>query len=127
MSSASSVDNKKATGKLTPPPDEEELKKMRENGVVFEDRTKEARAIGASMLPDNKKPAVKFDAGKYRFSLLPADALEKVAEVGTYGAKKYGDGNWLNGGGMAWSRLYDACIRHLFAFKSGEVMDKESA
>ena len=70
--------------------------------------------------------AVKFDQDKYRFSLLPTDALAMVAQVGTMGAQKYGDHNWKQGAGLSWSRLLDAHYRHVFAWSQGELVDPES-
>lgn len=66
----------------------------------------------------------KFDTGKVRLDLLSVPALTAVAQVMTFGARKYGDNNWR--GGMGWSRLVGAGMRHLFAFISGEDTDPES-
>ena len=57
-------------------------------------------------------------------SLLPTKATLKVARVLSFGAKKYGDHNWLQG--MRWTRLSSACLRHLFAWIGGEDKDPES-
>lgn len=67
---------------------------------------------------------VKHDEDKLRWSLLPLDAVRKILEVFMFGAKKYGDKNWL--GGMKWSRLYEACLRHLTSFFGKEDSDEES-
>lgn len=76
--------------------------------------------------PDGKLgPAgVKYDAGKPRMELLPFEALEAVARVMAFGAVKYGDHNWR--GGMAWTRLLGAALRHLGAWARGEKADPES-
>ncbi len=55
----------------------------------------------------------KNDAGKVRWSLLP-QSIEEVIDVYTFGAKKYGDRNWEKG--LAYSRMYDALMRHLQAW-----------
>lgn len=68
--------------------------------------------------------ALKFDAGKVPFELLPAPALEAIAEVLAFGAKKYASWNWAKG--FAWSRLLGATMRHLFAWARGEDRDPES-
>jgi hypothetical protein len=74
--------------------------------------------------------ALKYDTDKPRMELLSRVALEEVAKVLTYGAKKYttteasGDHNWRNG--FCWSRLYGALLRHLFAHLDGEDKDKET-
>jgi len=68
--------------------------------------------------------AVKYDDGKSRWELLPFDALDDVAKVLTYGAKKYDEHNWAKG--MKWSRLLGAAMRHLTAWALGERLDPES-
>lgn len=67
---------------------------------------------------------VKHDQEKPDMSLLSSSAILKVAEVMTFGKKKYGSHNWRNG--IAWSRVLAAALRHLFAFLSGEDKDPET-
>lgn len=67
---------------------------------------------------------VKHDGGKTRYELLPPEALEGIAQVLTFGAGKYGDRNWE--AGMKWSRVYGACMRHLWAWWRGEKEDAET-
>lgn len=67
---------------------------------------------------------VKFDEGKLPHELLPVDALEAISRVLAYGATKYAPRNWEKG--MAWSRVYGACLRHLFAWWRGEDNDPET-
>lgn len=69
-------------------------------------------------------PALKFDAGKPRLELLSVPAMEAIAEVMTFGAKKYAAHNWRKG--FEWSRLFGAALRHLFAALRGEDKDPES-
>jgi hypothetical protein len=66
----------------------------------------------------------KDDADKIRVDLLDPLALEGLAAVLTFGAKKYADNNWR--GGISYSRLTGAMLRHLFAFLRGEDLDSES-
>lgn len=68
--------------------------------------------------------AVKHDEDKPRMDLLPMEALELVAKVLTFGAKKYGDHNWRKG--MKWGRLHAAALRHLSAWARGMDLDDES-
>lgn len=68
--------------------------------------------------------ARKDDSLKTRFDLIPSVALREVADVFTYGAKKYAPDNWRKG--MNWSRLYAAAQRHLNTFWSGDSIDYES-
>lgn len=67
---------------------------------------------------------VKHDQGKPRMDLLDADALEGLAAVLTFGANKYAAHNWR--GGLAYSRLVAALLRHTFALLRGERIDPES-
>jgi len=71
-----------------------------------------------------KMSAVKDDKEKPRYDLIPPEAMETLAEVLTYGAKKYEPHNWRKG--FEWSRLYAALLRHLGAFWGGEDTDPES-
>lgn len=71
-----------------------------------------------------KTEGLKFDAGKTRYDLVPADGLDLIAQVLTFGAKKYGDRNWENG--MAFGRLFGASMRHCWAWFRGEQNDPES-
>lgn len=68
--------------------------------------------------------AIKHDAGKIPMELLPAPALEEIARVLQFGAKKYAAWNWAKGFG--WTRLAGAALRHLFAWVNGEDRDPES-
>jgi hypothetical protein len=67
---------------------------------------------------------VKADTGKPPMGLLPWPALVEVAKVLEHGANKYERYNWLKG--MAWSRLYDAALRHLSAWIQGQDCDEET-
>lgn len=73
---------------------------------------------------DLKKGAVKFDGDKPRWDLLPLDALDDVAAVFTYGAKKYDTYNWLND--MRYGRYIAATFRHLRDYWLGQDNDSES-
>ena len=66
----------------------------------------------------------KLDAGKTPLDLLPFESLLAVGEVLEFGKKKYAAHNWR--GGMAWSRLLGACLRHLFAWARGQDADPET-
>ena len=67
---------------------------------------------------------VKHDAGKPALHLLPVEALEEIAQVLSYGEKKYNSWNWAQG--FKWSRLYGATLRHLYAHMRGENKDPET-
>jgi hypothetical protein len=67
---------------------------------------------------------LKFDSGKPPMALLDRYAMEQIALVLAFGAQKYAAHNWRKG--IAYSRLLDAALRHLFAFADGEDNDPES-
>lgn len=74
---------------------------------------------------DEKDNGKKYDDNKARWDLLPMGLIDEVVDVLTFGAKKYGPDNWRlveNGQG----RYYSALMRHVRAFRKGELIDKES-
>jgi hypothetical protein len=70
------------------------------------------------------EPALRYDADKPRYDLLPADALEELVNVFTVGAKKYADRNWEKG--MSWSRCFGSLMRHSWKWWRGEEIDAET-
>lgn len=66
----------------------------------------------------------KFDGEKVDMDLLSPYALEKIANVMTYGKKKYGRDNWR--GGIVFSRLLAAVLRHINSYRKGETLDPET-
>lgn len=70
------------------------------------------------------QPAMKFDTEKPRVDLLDAEALEGLAKVLGFGAKKYAANNWR--AGLEYNRLIGAAFRHLLAIQKGEDIDPES-
>jgi len=67
---------------------------------------------------------VKHDEEKLRMDLIPPEAVVGLAEVLTFGSKKYGDRNWEKG--ISNGRLFAATMRHLWAHWAGEDNDEES-
>ena len=67
---------------------------------------------------------LKYDGGKARMDLLDPYAIEKLAEVLTFGAQKYAAHNWRKG--IPISRLLAAAFRHMYALARGEKVDTES-
>jgi len=67
---------------------------------------------------------LRYDEGKPRVDLLPADALMELGRVYGAGAKKYGDHNWMRG--MAWSKVLGPLLRHLFKWMVGHEVDEET-
>lgn len=75
-------------------------------------------------MKDKKTGLIKNCDEKIRPSLIPPEAIRALAEVFTYGARKYADHNWRRG--TKWSVYYDALQRHLLAWSDGNEQDKES-
>lgn len=96
-----------------PPPSEQEL-------FAF---TVPSHYDGVPVASADFQKGVKYDQGKPDFSLLPEDALWKLAEHYTKGAEKYEARNWEKG--IAYSRLYSASRRHMVAWFLGEEADEE--
>ena len=67
---------------------------------------------------------VKYDEGKERFDLIPAEPLLGLARVFTFGVKKYDARNWEKG--LSWGRVFAAAMRHLWKWWRGEKTDDES-
>lgn len=70
--------------------------------------------------------ALKFDADKLDWSLLPIDAVEEIIKVLEFGKVKYAAWNWSSNGGFKYTRVFSALIRHLFAWMRGEDNDPET-
>ena len=70
----------------------------------------------------------KYDTDKNRMGLVLqgfSNALWEVGKVGTFGANKYGDNNWMYLDN-AKDRYLDALCRHLFQYMEGYYYDGES-
>ena len=68
---------------------------------------------------------LKFDEAKLRYDLIPPIATKALAEVLSFGAKKYKPNNWqLVSDGEA--RYTAALMRHFEAYRTGEDLDQES-
>ena len=74
------------------------------------------------------EPAIKYDDGKPRWSLLPWKAVNEIVKVLTYGANKYTDDNWhkVVNTSDGEDRYFSAMMRHLYAWREGEKVDPES-
>lgn len=64
------------------------------------------------------KEGTKLDSGKARIELIPPEAIFGMAEVLTFGAVKYDSRNWELG--MSWSRVFGACMRHMWCWWGGK-------
>lgn len=70
--------------------------------------------------------ALKYDGQKERVDLTHPEVSLSVGRVMGFGAAKYGEGNYLKGGGLDTSRLYGAALRHMFEWRLGNTFDPES-
>lgn len=82
---------------------EEKQKFFTEDGRQIDYKTKEA-------------PGGRDDSAKLRYDLIPPEAMEELAKVLTFGAKKYADRNWEKG--MDWGRVFGSLMRHLWKWWS---------
>lgn len=72
-----------------------------------------------------KDKAKHFDDNKVTLqNILAMSGLDEVANVGQYGAKKYGLWNFMKG--AEWMRYLGSCARHIAAVIRGEWLDLES-
>lgn len=71
-----------------------------------------------------KETGLKADAEKPPVELLDPYALEQIALVLKFGALKYHEHNWR--GGIRFTRLLGAAMRHTLAILRGEDNDPES-
>ena len=67
---------------------------------------------------------LKNDQDKLPYNLLDRTALDEVARVLAFGAVKYSAENWR--GGIQYSRLIGAALRHMMAVSDGEDFDPET-
>lgn len=67
---------------------------------------------------------LKYDQGKAPLNLIDPLAMEGLARVLDFGAQKYSRDQWR--GGIHYSRLIAACLRHVSAILRGEFNDEES-
>lgn len=68
---------------------------------------------------------LKLDGGKLRYELLPVEPIEELTKILTYGANKYSANSWQNVEPF-FERYYAALMRHLMAWRKGEIIDPES-
>lgn len=70
--------------------------------------------------------ALRYDQNKTNWSLMPFEAVEEIAKVLEFGAKKYAAWNFTKNGGMQHTRIINSCLRHIFAYMRGQDLDPES-
>lgn len=70
--------------------------------------------------------ATKFDDNKPRYGLVVegfSSALQKVGDIGSFGAKKYAPNNWKL---VEIERYEDAFMRHYLSHLAGDKVDDDS-
>lgn len=70
---------------------------------------------------------IKEDANKPMISLIEPTFIIGIAEVMTFGAKKYGIENWKQATTADIRRIKDSLLRHTLAYTSGELLDPETS
>lgn len=73
---------------------------------------------------ESKDQTQKKDAGKVPMELISPVAMEVLARVLGFGAKKYEDHGWRKG--IKWTRTIAAILRHTYAYLRGETNDPET-
>jgi len=73
-----------------------------------------------------KDKFTKHDNGKPMVSLVETEFILGVAQVLTFGAKKYDIDNWKNMEEKDLRRIKDSALRHTLAYTSGELLDPET-
>ena len=66
----------------------------------------------------------KDSTGKAPWGLLPPEPIDALLQVLEAGARKYGERNWEKG--ISWIEIWQALMRHLWAWRKGEDLDPES-
>jgi hypothetical protein len=82
------------------------------------------KQLNPASLSPIEATGVKNDDGKLPMYLLDTVALDGLVAVLAFGARKYAAQNWR--GGIAYSRVISALLRHTFAILRGDYIDPES-
>lgn len=72
-----------------------------------------------------EKVGLKDNDNKLMFELITPECVIGIVECLTYGAKKYKPNSWQNVDN-AIDTHYGALMRHLMAWRQGEIFDKET-
>jgi len=64
---------------------------------------------------------LRYNDGKTRYDLIPADVLHEIADLYTIGAEKYAARNWEKG--LVWMDTFACLLRHAFLWVRGEDYD----
>lgn len=75
-------------------------------------------------MSEKYQEGMKFDDSKPPMELISPIALEQLARVLEFGAKKYEPYNWAKG--IRYTRILGGILRHVFAYIRGESIDPET-
>lgn len=104
-------------------PNDDRIDAIAQNGNTGEHYNRNAdEAFGVEL---SVYAQAKHDSDKPRYDLLPPVAIDLMAQVMTFGAKKYKPEGWRTVPD-ALQRYQAALLRHSFAMLRGEVLDQES-
>jgi len=92
---------------------------------LCEDCRAKSLRLNSEKNPTESTEGEKRDKGKFRYSLLPWKQIASVVDVLEFGAKKYSPDNWQKVPELK-TRYFDAAMRHVLAWRSGEKSDSES-
>ena len=92
-------------------------------GMVIKE-TQDADAVKSSQTATTG--GRKFDGNKLEYGLVPPIGFKAVVEILTLGAQKYDRDNWKHVPDGK-RRYFDAAMRHLWDWKSGERFDEETS
>lgn len=70
--------------------------------------------------------AVRDNQDKLRYDLIPPEFITALAEVFTFGAKKYTPNNWKGFTPEQQEEIQGSLLRHIYAYLEGEENDPES-
>lgn len=70
--------------------------------------------------------AIRYNEGKVRYDLIPPEFIREIAEVLTFGAKKYSPDNWKGFNKQQQEEIKASLLRHIYAHLEGEEFDQES-
>ena len=96
---------------------------------VYEPKRKyyEGKKMIVIGMKGSERIMMKDDSEKLRFDLVPFEPIEALAEILTYGAKKYAPNNWKKGNTHEdIERVFAAFMRHINKYRQGEDIDPES-
>jgi len=67
---------------------------------------------------------IKYDQDRLDWRLIPLECIEEIVKVLQHGAEKYSPDNWQRV--RPTDRYYAALMRHVCAWRKGEIFDRDS-